>query len=278
MFLIRFFKCKKYMNNLYRTLGIIIVFLYLAGVVFAGYYSVSDAQIMTLFFDKQPIITYFFLGTALLALLGFLFLYLGSSSNIDVVYVSQADSKINEKFTLSQQNNDGLSSIKTISQAVLTIEQLIRENQNDMKVLLDKFLKNICQHLEASVGALYVQKQAEEEKRMELVSGYAVYRPDSQNPSYRIGEGLVGQVAKNGKPIKLETIPEGYIEIVSGLGGASPTNLFFLPIISSEGEAIGVIELASFKKFTENDLNYLQDVALLLAKELEADEYYSLNV
>jgi hypothetical protein len=265
------------MSNIYRTLGIIIVLLYLVGVLIAGYFSVSDAKMMTLLFDEVPLITYFFLGTTLLAVLGFIFLYLGASNRIDVVYVNQGDSKLNDKFNFNHQNTDAVSAIKTTSQAVLTVEQLIRDNQADRKLLLDKFLRNICQHLEASVGALYLLKTTDEDRLIELAAGYAVYRSDNHNPVYRLGEGLVGQVAKNGKPIKLDTIPEGYIEIVSGLGGTSPTNLMFLPILSPENEICGVIELASFKKFTENDLSYLQEVALLLAKELEADEYYSLN-
>jgi GAF domain-containing protein len=101
-----------------------------------------------------------------------------------------------------------------------------------------------------------------------MTANYALYKEDGYEEKYELGVGLVGQVAKNGKIIKLDTIPENYLPAVSGLGRSDVAYLLLIPIVNTENENLGVLELASFKDFYEYEMNFLQEVALLLAKEI----------
>ena len=68
---------------------------------------------------------------------------------------------------------------------------------------------------------------------------------------WRFGQGLVGQAALEGKRIVLSKVPPDYIQITSALGEAPPHAIVVVPILF-EGEVKGVIELASFERFSRH--------------------------
>ena len=67
--------------------------------------------------------------------------------------------------------------------------------------------------------------------------------------SFRLGEGLVGQCAKEKKRILLTEVPGDYVRINSGLGASPPLNIIVLPVLF-EGSVRAVVELASFSPFS----------------------------
>lgn len=56
-----------------------------------------------------------------------------------------------------------------------------------------------------------------------------------------MGEGLVGQCAKDGKIKQLFHIPDNYISISSSIGEAKPNAIMIVPI-HLDGEVVGVME------------------------------------
>jgi putative methionine-R-sulfoxide reductase with GAF domain len=84
---------------------------------------------------------------------------------------------------------------------------------------------------------------------------------------YEFGEGLAGQVAKEGKSVNIRNVPEGYITVLSGLGNASPNALVIVPVWFND-QVAGVLEVASFREFSQEDQSYLQAVAGLLGERL----------
>src|SRR5258706_13786877 len=78
--------------------------------------------------------------------------------------------------------------------------------------------------------------------------------------SLRLGEGLVGQCAYEKKRILIEDVPYNYVRVESALGAAKPLNIIILPILF-EGEVKAVVELASFKEFSETHLSLLAQLA-----------------
>jgi GAF domain-containing protein len=65
---------------------------------------------------------------------------------------------------------------------------------------------------------------------------------------FRIGEGLVGQCAREKRGLLLDSVPRNYV-ISSGSAAPTPASLIILPVLF-EGEVKGVIELASFDRFS----------------------------
>ena len=61
--------------------------------------------------------------------------------------------------------------------------------------------------------------------RLRLIAGYGL-RADKAAPiQYRLGQSLIGQVARSKRSIVVADLPEGYVKISSGLGEAPPANL-----------------------------------------------------
>lgn len=150
----------------------------------------------------------------------------------------------------------------------------ILKNPNKTQFSND-ILKHICNELEAVSGAFYIAHTNTELRRIELVATYAFALPDSQTLFYEFGEGIAGQVAKIGKKTYLKDIPKGYLNVLSGLGESQPSVLLAVPIQQDntqkeikENPVKGVIELASFKEFTDSEKEYIDKVADLVAKYL----------
>jgi PAS domain S-box-containing protein len=59
--------------------------------------------------------------------------------------------------------------------------------------------------------------------------------------------------------ILLTDIPDNYVSISSGLGQAKPNALLIVPI-KSEEEVEGVIELVSFKEFTDYEVKFVEEI------------------
>src|SRR5437868_9729053 len=99
---------------------------------------------------------------------------------------------------------------------------------------------------------------------LQLTSTYAYRERRGLRTEFRIGEGLVGQCAFERERILITDVPGDYVRISSGLGEAPPLNIVVLPVIF-EGQVKAVIELASFRRFTEIHLSLLEQLTETIA-------------
>ncbi len=83
-----------------------------------------------------------------------------------------------------------------------------------------------------------------------IANSFAFYS-ENTDKTFKIGEGITGQVAKNKKILLIDNVPPDYIEVVSGLGQGSPKHLAFIPIVD-EDTTLAVIEIAAFSDFGDN--------------------------
>ena len=125
---------------------------------------------------------------------------------------------------------------------------------------IEKMAQNViqflCGYLDAQVGAIYLLP---DQHRLKMVGSYSLAIRQDDQKTFEIGEGLVGQSALTKKTILLKNVPDGYLSIRSGLGESTPANVLVTPFIY-EGNIIGAIELGKFGEFTENELQFLEQV------------------
>lgn len=93
-----------------------------------------------------------------------------------------------------------------------------------------------------------------------LMASYGYQERKTLSKDWHLGEGLVGQAAFEKQRILVRNPPEDYIQIVSGLGQASPHDIVVLPILF-EGQVKAVIELAAFEPFQAIHLNFLDQLS-----------------
>jgi len=122
-------------------------------------------------------------------------------------------------------------------------------------------LKNIAKELEIVQGLIFVLNDAD---KLYHISGEYAYYSEERPRSFPLGETLSGQVAKNRKILNVKELPEGYITVLSGLGKCHPRHLIIVPIVYNL-ESIGIMELASFKPFGENEEILLRKVSESMA-------------
>ena len=120
----------------------------------------------------------------------------------------------------------------------------------------------ICRFLQAGVGALYLYQQ--DAQSLRIVADYALAGGGTPRENIRLGEGAAGEAARERQPISLHDLPADYLLIASALGEAKPRSLLALPLLH-DARLIAVLELASFKEFSDLDLTFLNQSGEVLA-------------
>ena len=266
----------------YKKLSTIFTMIFIAGIMLAAFwlYKLPDAllhrtqvidliklvQVKPILFELNLVV-----GAVLTSgLLSIIFHILnnrsGSSSNI--VYVESFKKTEANKVDENEDNKDAEASL-------VGIEDLLTSKKKT-ETVFEEALSLICKELEASQAAAYMVKKKGNTRYIELFASFAYHVPEGETVTFKFGEGLAGQVAKEGKLVNLQSVPEGYIQILSGLGSSSPTNLIIIPV-RSEGEIIGVVEIASFKEFSQQHEVLLQGTFDKLSLKLVNNDNVSLK-
>jgi HAMP domain-containing protein/CheY-like chemotaxis protein/signal transduction histidine kinase len=131
------------------------------------------------------------------------------------------------------------------------------QGQRDMTTVANMILSNLAPLVDAQQGVFYVnQPQEDGQAVMKLLGGYAYSNRKNLSNEFKSGDGLVGQCVLEKRRILLTAVPNDYIYISSGLGEAPPLNIIVLPVVFEE-EVKAVIELASFSRFSEIHMTFL---------------------
>jgi signal transduction histidine kinase/CheY-like chemotaxis protein/HAMP domain-containing protein len=140
------------------------------------------------------------------------------------------------------------------------------QGQRDIQTVADLIMSELTPVVSAQHGAFFVasptsagEVPAGEDVRLELIATYGYVERRSVPTRFGLGEGLVGQAARERQPILVTDAPPDYVKITSGLGETAPVSLFILPILF-EGAVLGVIELASLKPFPDVNQQFLLEL------------------
>ncbi len=133
------------------------------------------------------------------------------------------------------------------------------QGQRSIKAVAQLIMSELTPLIEAHYGTFFIYDMAAPQTILRMIASYGVKQDDNVPLEVRMHEGLVGQCGFEKKRIILNAPPEGYLKISSSLGGAAPNHIVILPVLF-EGELKAVIELASFRRFSANDLIFLDQL------------------
>ncbi|KAB8335193.1 response regulator [Scytonema tolypothrichoides VB-61278] len=138
------------------------------------------------------------------------------------------------------------------------------QGQRDLETVSKLILSELAPLVGASHGVFFIMENADTTQCLKLLTSYA-YRERKQLANrFYLGEGLVGQSALEKERILLTEVPHDYVKIGSGLGEATPLNVVVLPVLF-EGQVTAVIELASFRRFSEIHLSFFDQLTESIA-------------
>ncbi|MEK5059079.1 response regulator [Paenibacillus sp. FSL H7-0326] len=129
----------------------------------------------------------------------------------------------------------------------------------EVSKLAEAFTVKLASLLDAPYAVFYLRKQ----NKLVKTASYASSGEGLGTEYIRIGEGLVGQAALQQQIILLESVPEGHVKISTGLGESSPRHIMIFSV-EFENEVEGVIELASFKKFTPEHIQLVEQTRSMI--------------
>ncbi len=175
-------------------------------------------------------------------------IWLGLTNNINNMSHSLAEVDIKNK----SQNwiKDGIS--------ILSKEIM---NQDGLTNQIDKAINQLSRYINAGIGVIYLYDATEE--LLTLEASYAYAASDKLPLTFKIGEGIIGQVARDKKPIFLNSV-SGTLFIHSATVKQESFNTYTSPILF-ENKLVGVAELASYEPFTPLTLEYLESAITMLA-------------
>ncbi len=133
------------------------------------------------------------------------------------------------------------------------------QGQKDLHTVCRLILTELAPVVSAQHGLFYVLDSSGEPPWLSLLASYGARGQSALGNRLELGQGLVGQCAVDKEKILLSSVPIDYIQIFSGLGAAPPQNILILPVIF-EGQVKGVLELASFERFSQTHEAFLDQL------------------
>ncbi|WP_343629296.1 response regulator [Roseateles sp.] len=124
----------------------------------------------------------------------------------------------------------------------------------------------LARTMDAQVGAFYV---AQEDGTFQRVGGYALPGDGDAPPSLRGGDTLLGQAARDRRPLHVRDLPADYLPIASTLGRTQSTELLIAPA-GIDGGVQCVLELGFRRHVGEVERELLARVAEPIAMALRA--------
>jgi signal transduction histidine kinase/HAMP domain-containing protein/ActR/RegA family two-component response regulator len=133
------------------------------------------------------------------------------------------------------------------------------QGHRDVVTVAELIMNELIPLVAAQHGTFFIAEDPAGGTVLRMIAGYGQRADDGTARRFRLGESLIGQVAKTRKPVFVSDVPPGYVTVSSGVGAAPPANLIVLPIVF-EGQVLGVIEVASFSRFTQVHQDFLEQM------------------
>lgn len=257
------------MESRYTRINFIVVIVFIISMIYTTLqlFSLQDELILgvsTLSTDDiselSSVLTSVYITVALSLVTGLIAILLNFKTEQGTMSYQVSNS--GDKSTKKSKDTEGNKEAEALAMDLSSIQNAIKSN-SDKKDKHSAVLTAICNEIEAGQGAIYLIKENKEVRTVDLYTSYAFHISENETFSFAFGEGLVGQVAVEGNTLNIDDVPENYINIVSGLGNASPRHLLITPLIKSK-KVVGVVEIASFTSFSKEEETWIKEGLSLL--------------
>ena len=162
--------------------------------------------------------------------------------------------KIRETAEKNNQENDWKN--KGFSE----INNAIQKKANSAEELADILIITLCKYVNAYLGGIFLYNDEDKNNIfLENISTFAYENKKAIKRKIKIGEGLIGTIARERKTKYIENIPDNYQVISTGLGKTQPKSILIVPLIY-ENNLIGILELAFLKKTQKFVIDFIINI------------------
>jgi len=130
-------------------------------------------------------------------------------------------------------------------------------------------MSTIGHYLHAGRGVFYLRR--DDQATLELIASFMYTDDMHYRKTFRLGEGAIGQVALEQRPIILTTSTSNAALILTGTTSSLPVSTFTYPIVKDK-KLLGVIEFSSLESFNETKLDFLSSAIDVIASFMTVAE------
>ncbi|HVI28644.1 HAMP domain-containing protein [Hansschlegelia sp.] len=145
------------------------------------------------------------------------------------------------------------------------------QGQRDLATVGRMLLSELAPLVDAQQGVIYQVNAEGAAPGLKLLSAYADGAQGGHPERLSLGEGLVGQCARDARRLLITEMPATAVAIGSGLFKAPPQSAIVLPVLF-EGQVKAVIELASLGAFTDLQMSFLEQLTTSIGIVLNSIE------
>ena len=185
----------------------------------------------------------------------------------DLEHVEEIDNKLSNALLLMRnkivENKSREETQNWTMTGIADFIQIMREHDSSLLELCNTVISRLVDYLNAHQGVVYIMQMHDDVPYLELTGTYA-FSDDVHGQKVEYGEGLIGQVWRNKEPMILNSVPEDFARIQSGLGSAVPTNIIVTPLIYNN-DVFGVLEISSMNAITKHECDFVDSIGASLA-------------
>ena len=133
------------------------------------------------------------------------------------------------------------------------------QGQRDLATVGRLLLDELTPLVNAQLGVIYQISGDRDDGRLSLLSTFADDPAHPHPAELQLGQGLIGQCARDGRRRLITEIPDNVVRIGSALFRVPPKNIIVLPVLF-ENQVKAVIELASITSFTTLQTTFLEQL------------------
>jgi hypothetical protein len=158
-----------------------------------------------------------------------------------------------------------------ITQGLATVADAISKNNSNVNSLGKETLRCIVKYVQAQQGVIAMaMKEDENDEHLVVLASYGVSVNENSSQRIEVGSGLLGETYLDKETKVMTSLPKGYLKIESGLGEATATTIVLLPLMTEDGEMVGVMELAFLSTVQEGVVEFLEKISRTLSLNIVA--------
>ena len=136
---------------------------------------------------------------------------------------------------------------------------------SDKTQLAKEAISIICRYVDGSKGVVYALNKKKDS--LNVIASFAYNSHNDIPSSFKLGEGVVGQVGLDKVAMILKNIEINEYDIQSSTVLVGPKEVYVFPLIN-DNELIGVVEIMCLDNFSKIQIDYMKKVSSVLASIL----------
>jgi hypothetical protein len=133
--------------------------------------------------------------------------------------------QVEREFQISKKNEEQAWMMQNLADLTTFLQE-----SKDLASFSHNFIQKMTPIVGGKHGVFYLNEQEDSEPLFNLTASYAYKQQSGVSHTLKIGEGLIGQSGLD-KAIMITEVPDDYVRITSGIGGATPGYIFVVPIV-----------------------------------------------